>query len=211
MWFYVENVTVFVGGFFPSSFLWHCSNQLSSIFVKRERSERASEKRTRPPINCSDNEYNVDRRSFSWIFIHRVVFLLLISKFQSECRTPSVPSKCFLRLRSENYSIFLCVCWCCAMASKIVARRTILDSKREWIFVGKLYANHTQISKCLAFLAILIVYALHCIALYLCASFLLYDFCQSLFPYMITLRFYMWIFLVAYRMLLIILTVKQAR
>lgn len=90
-------------------------------------------------------------------------FLLLISKFQSKCRTPSVPSKCFLRLRSENYSIFLCVCWCCAMASKIVARRTILNSKREWIFVGKLYANHTQISKCLAFLAILIVYALHCI------------------------------------------------
>lgn len=106
---------------------------------------------------------------------------------------------------------FLCVCWCCAMASKIVARRTILDPKREWIFVGKLYANHSQISKCLAFLAILIVYALHCMALYLCASFLLYDFCQSLFPYMITLRFYMWIFLVAYRMLLIILTVKQAR
>lgn len=114
MWFYVENVTVFVGGFFPSSFLWHCSNQLSSIFVRRERSERASEKRTRPPINCSDNEYNVDRRSFSWIFIHRVVFLLLISKFQSECRTPSVPSKCFLRLRSQNYSIFfVCVLMLC--------------------------------------------------------------------------------------------------
>lgn len=100
-------------------------------------------------------------------------FLLLISKFQSECRTPSVPSKCFLRLRSENYSIFLCVCWCCAMASKIVARRTILDSKREWIFVGKLYANHTQISKCLAFLAILIVYALHCIV-FVCIVFVVW-------------------------------------
>lgn len=37
-----------------------------------------SEKRTRPPINCSDNEYNVNRRSFSWIFFHRAGFFCFL-------------------------------------------------------------------------------------------------------------------------------------
>lgn len=102
------------GGFFPSIFLWRCSNQLSSIFVKRERSERVSEKRTRPPINCSDNEYNVDRRSFSWIFIHRVVFFCFL--YQNFSRNAE-----HLRFQVNAFcgyvqKIILFFCVCCADA-----------------------------------------------------------------------------------------------
>lgn len=98
-----------------------------------------------------------------FLFIVSFFFCFLYQNFSRNAEHLRFQVNAFCGYVHKIIPFFVCVFWCCAMASKIVARRTILDWKREWIFVGKLYANHTQISKCLAFLAILIVYALHCI------------------------------------------------